>query len=111
MTPRFGGRSSLCSYLYPLLVIILVKVGQRYPSEAHLVNRALAVPDPVPRIRVVFIVGGVVVPRRDVNDRSGRQERRNFVLVWVRDMPSELIITDAAESLCPRRPWARRIGP
>src|SRR5437870_11701455 len=88
-----------CSRLYPLLKIRFVQIRQRDPCEAHFIDRPLPVANPVSRIRVVFVVGRVVVPRRNVNDRSGRQQWGGVVGIWIRDMPPELIGTHTAERL------------
>src|SRR5437763_1784947 len=60
-----------------LLEIRFVDVEQAHPREAHLVDRALAVADPVARVRVVLVRGRVVMPRGDVNHRARGQERRD----------------------------------
>src|SRR5439155_3724856 len=52
-----------------LLVLRVVDVEDTHPREAHLVDRALAVADPVARVRVVLVRRRVVVPRGDVDDR------------------------------------------
>src|SRR5437588_1127558 len=89
-----------------LLVLVLVDVEEADPRKAHLVDRALAVADPVARVRVVFVRRRVVVPRGDVNDRPGRQNRRHILRVRIRNVPAELIVADAVERL-----GARGAGP
>src|SRR5438552_1740537 len=77
-----------------LLIIGFVDIEEAHPREAHLVDRALAVAHPIPRIGVVLVGRGVVVPRGDVDDRSRRQDRRDIVRVRIRDVPAELIVAD-----------------
>src|SRR3954470_16013980 len=93
LLPRFRAR----------LILGLVDVEQAHPREAHFINRALAISNPVARVRVVLVGGRVVVPRGDVNDRSGRQNRRDVVGVRVRDVPAELVVADAVQRLGSRR--------
>src|SRR5581483_3168278 len=50
---------------------------ERQPVARHVVGRAIAEADPVPRIRVVFVGRRIVVPRDDVHDRARRQQRRH----------------------------------
>src|SRR6188474_1800356 len=98
------------SLVHALLVLGVVDVEQADPRKAHLVDSALAVADPVPRVRVVLVGGGVVVPRGDVDDRPRRENRRDIVGVGIGDVPAELIVADAVDRLGPRRPRARRVG-
>src|SRR6266487_4323342 len=90
-------RRLLLPRLHALLVVGLVDVEQADPCKAHLVDRPLAVADPVPRIRVVLVRRRVVVPRGDVNDRSRRQDRLHLVGIRIGDMPAELVVADAAQ--------------
>src|SRR5690349_39736 len=73
---RLKPRARLLMRLLPrvdaLLVIRFVDVEQAHPREAHLVDRPLAVADPVARVGVVLVRRRVVVPRGDVDDRSRR---------------------------------------
>src|SRR5438034_1540327 len=78
-----------------LLVIRLLDVEETHPREAHLVDRPLAVADPVARVRVVLVRRGVVVPRGDMDDRPRGQNRRDVVLVRIGDVPAELICAHA----------------
>src|SRR5260221_288663 len=93
-----------------LLVLGFVDVEQAHPREAHLVDRPLAVADPIARVRVVLVRRRIVVPGGDVNDRPCRQNRRDLVGVRVRDVPAELIVAHAAEGLGARGGRARGIG-
>src|SRR5437868_1713346 len=85
------------------LVLGLVDVEEADPCEAHLVDRPLAVADPVARVGVVLVGRGVVVPRGDVDDRPRGQNRRHFVRVRIRDVPAELVVADAVDRFRARR--------
>ena len=84
-----------------LLELVVVEPDVADPRERHVVDRPLAEAGPVLRIRVVDVVRRVVVPARDLEDRSLRQERRGIVGVVVDDVPAELVAVDAAERLHP----------
>src|SRR5215204_6233783 len=98
------------SRVEPLFVLRIVDVEQADPGEAHLVDRALAVANPVARVRVVLVGRRVVVPRGHVDDRSRRQNRRDFVGVRIGDVPAELVVADAVDRFGARRPGTRRVG-
>src|SRR5688500_4911621 len=70
-----------------LLIFLLRQIDPPDPREAHLVDRALTVADPVLRVRVSTGVARVVVPADDVHDRPGRNQRCDIVRVVVNEVP------------------------
>ena len=60
----------------------VLRVGQVddvHPGVGHLVHGAVAVAHPLIRIGIALVVLGVVVARRDVDDRALREGRRGVV--------------------------------
>src|SRR6266851_3324883 len=88
--------------LRPLLELVLVvligQVMEAHPGEAHVIDRTVAESHPVPRIGVVPVSGGVVVPADDVNDRPRGKHRRDVVRVVVDEHPGKVVFC-AAERL------------
>src|SRR5262245_2106486 len=84
-------------------VIFLIEIVQADPGEAHFIDRPLAIADPVFRIGIMRIVVGIVVPRRNVDHRTGWQQRRDLLCIRIRDAPAELIVAYATDRLCSRR--------
>src|SRR5215475_6248699 len=72
------------------LVVAHVVVGE--PVSRHVIGGAVAESDPVPRIRIVPIPRGVIVPADDVHDGAGRQQRGDVVGVVVDDLPLEVVV-------------------
>src|SRR5688572_26861090 len=60
------GSPALGAFRYHRLVVVVFQIAPGHPRERHLVDRALAVADPVARIRITAVVGGVVVPQNRV---------------------------------------------
>ena len=63
----------------------------------HLVEAALPPPDPLRRIRVGAVGGGVVVPGGQMEDRAGGQHGRRIVGVDVVHMPVEVEVGHVAQ--------------
>src|SRR5437660_4059786 len=80
------------------LVVLLGQVMEAHPGEAHVIDRTVAESDPVPRIGVVPVGGGVVVPADDMNDRPRGKHRRDVVRVVVDEHPGK-VVSCAAERL------------
>src|SRR5258708_5479112 len=75
-------------------LLLEVRIGQPDvidPGETHVVNRALTEPRPVARIGIVAVRCGVVVPTDHVKDRVRRQQRLNFFVVVINNVPTELV--------------------
>src|SRR5262249_53515642 len=94
----------------PLLVIGVLEIGKCHPGETHLVDGPLSISNPVSWIRVVFVISRVVMPGRNVNDRSGWQQRCDLVLVWIRDVPAELIVAHTTDGFGTRGTRPRGIA-
>src|SRR5262245_423602 len=56
--------------------VFLAQIRHVHPGVRHLVDRAIAVPDPLPRIRIVLVGRRVVVPRGDHDDSALWEDRR-----------------------------------
>src|SRR6266850_1819742 len=69
-------------------VFVVGHVVPANPREAHLIDRPVALADPVARIRVA-LARGVVVPADDVQYRARRINRRDIVGVHMDDVPVE----------------------
>src|SRR5436190_2084781 len=70
-----------------LLIFLFAEIDPADPRETHLVDRAVAVANPVLRIGIGAVGGRVVVPADDVNHRAGGDEWRGLVLVVVNGVP------------------------
>src|SRR6266508_351800 len=99
VTRLFELLTDLLSRRHALLIVRLLEIEQADPRKAHLIDRALSVADPVPRVRVVLVRRRVVVPRRNVNDGAGRQQRRDLLDVRIGNVPAELIVADTVQRL------------
>ena len=74
------------------LIVGLVKIVKADPREAHFIRGPLAAAGPVLRIRVMDVAIAVVVPGRDVDHRTRREDRRHVLSVVIGDAPAELVL-------------------
>ena len=81
------------------LEVLVGHVGDVDPRVRHLVHGAVAVADPLRRIRVRLVGRRVVVPRGDADDGALRQQRRRFIRVVVAVVPVEVEVVDVAQEL------------
>src|SRR5215471_3037185 len=61
----------------------------RNPCHTHVIDRTLAVADPIIRIQVQPVAGGIVVPTDEVQNGTSRQEWLRFRCVFVNHHPIE----------------------
>ena len=102
--PLLGGRPTQRTVASaPLLaagcyrIVILAQIDEIRPADRHVVYGATTPADPSSRIRVVAIGGGVVVVRRDVQNRTGGEDR--WIFVGVDDLPVEVVAVDMGQQL------------
>src|SRR5260221_14669460 len=67
---RFRHRLPRLMFGEPFFIVIFSYVGDVHPSVGHLVDRALAPADPLIRVGIVRVSGGVVMPGCNANYRS-----------------------------------------
>src|SRR5258708_20280138 len=65
-------RHSLARFVLgePFFIVVFGDVGDVHPSLGHLVNRALAPADPLVRVRIVRVGGGLLLPALNPPYRS-----------------------------------------
>lgn len=78
-----------------LLVLVIRQIVERQPGKAHIVDGPLSKCNGVGGIRIELVAGGVVEPRRDVQDGPRRNDRLRVFLVVVDDVPIEVVPVDA----------------
>src|SRR5262249_38620909 len=81
----------------PFSVVILADVGDIDPRVRHLIDSPVAKPNPLVWIGIVWVCGGVVVPRRYAYDRAPGQHRRRIIRIDVVVHPVEIESVDIAQ--------------
>src|SRR5262245_33434432 len=85
--------------LFDLLFVLFVgQIVVAHPSECHVIYSPLAERDEVFRIGIELVIGAVVVPGNDMQQRPSRKQRLLVFSIEIYEMPGELIITHTAES-------------
>src|SRR5271165_7297902 len=85
-----GGLTGLLVLRGPLLVVFVAHVGYVHPGMRHFIDGAVAVSDPLIRIWIVLIRGGVIVPGYDVDHGAFGEHRRGIIIVDVVGHPVEV---------------------
>src|SRR5205814_8220150 len=96
---RVRSRSRRFMLRGPFGVVFVRYISDVHPAVSHFVHGTIAVADPLIGIWIVLVRSGVVVPRRDVNDRSLRKHRRGVIVVDVIGHPVEVEVADVADNL------------
>src|SRR5712672_3430472 len=73
----------------PFFIVVFGYVGDVHPSVCHLVDRALAPADPLVRVGIVWVGGGVVMPGGNADHRSLWENRRRVFRINVIIHPVE----------------------
>src|SRR3974390_3924034 len=74
---------------YCLPEVVLGHGVVRDPCDTHVIDRTLAVADPIIRIQVQFVACGIVVPPDEVENGSSREERLRLRCIFVDHPPIE----------------------
>src|SRR5207249_861571 len=88
---------SFCFSLCDLgLVVLIAHERDVDPGMAHFIHGAVAESNPLVRIRIVWIIRSVVVPRCDLQDRALGKERGDIIRIHVVVVPVEIEIIHMA---------------